>query len=169
MTTSAVGLGSNLGDRERTLGRAVASLAAFGELLAVSSLYETAAVGGPSQGDYLNAAVLIHTQRSARGLLEGLLDTEREAGRVRRERWGPRTLDLDLLLHGDESIDEPGLVVPHPRLGERRFVLEPLAEVWPDPILPDGRVLAELLGAVAAQEVRRASRPGWERRGRIGS
>jgi 2-amino-4-hydroxy-6-hydroxymethyldihydropteridine diphosphokinase len=164
VTSSAVGLGSNLGDRHQTLSRAVAALAEIGTLRAVSSLYETAAVG-PPQPDYFNAAVMVETPRSGRGILDALLEIERRAGRVRTERWGPRTLDLDLLLHGDERIDEPGLVVPHPRLGERRFVLEPLAEVWPDPELPDGRVIAELLEQVADQEVRKVSGLGWWEQG----
>lgn len=161
MSLAAVGLGSNLRDRRANLAFAVESLDGLGEVLEVSSLYETAAVGGPPQGDYLNAVVLLMTDRSARGLLDGLLDIERTAGRTRRVRWGPRTLDLDLLLFGDETIDEPGLTVPHPRLGERRFVLEPLAEVWSGPSLPDGRVLGDLLAHVVDQEVRKVEGTRW--------
>jgi 2-amino-4-hydroxy-6-hydroxymethyldihydropteridine diphosphokinase len=161
MTTSAVGLGSNLGDRRGHLAAAIAGLGRLGERLAVSSLYETAPIGGPAQDDFANAVVVIETRRSARGLLEGLLEIERMAGRVRRERWGPRVLDLDLLLHGGESVDEPGLRVPHPRLGERRFVLEPLLEVWPAAALPDGTPLAGLLDATEGQTVRRIAPPGW--------
>ncbi len=161
MTTSAIGLGSNLGERISHLSDAVGALGDLGHLMAVSSLFETAAVGGPPQGDYLNAVVVVTTGRSARGLLDQLLEVERRAGRVRQERWGPRTLDLDLLIHGGESHNEPGLTVPHPHLGERRFVLEPLAEVWPEPALPDGRDLAVLLGRVGDQEVRRVAGRGW--------
>lgn len=161
MTTSAVALGSNLGDRRSHLASAVRSLGRMGERIAVSSLYETAPVGGPAQDDYLNAVVLLQTARSARRLLDGLLQMERAAGRERRVRWGPRILDLDLILHGDETIEAPGLVVPHPRLAERRFVLEPLLEAWPDAALPDGTPLARLLEAVADQTVHRIEGPGW--------
>jgi 2-amino-4-hydroxy-6-hydroxymethyldihydropteridine diphosphokinase len=163
VTTSAVGLGSNLGDRRAHLGRAVAALEVLGERLAVSSLYESRAVGGPPQGDYLNAVVVVRTARSARGMLDGLLEIEREAGRVRGERWGPRIIDLDLLLHGDEVVEEPGLTVPHPRLGERRFVLEPLGEVWPAAGLPDGSSIPDLLDAVGGQDVRRVAGRRWWR------
>ncbi len=163
MTISAVALGSNLGDRRRHLGDAVTALGTLGELAGVSSLYETAAVGGPIQGDYLNAVAVVRTDRSAAGLLDGLLEIERAAGRVRAERWGPRVLDLDLLVHGAEQVDAPGLRVPHPRLAERRFVLEPLAEVWEGPALPDGRVFEDLLDGVRDQEVRRIAGQGWWR------
>ena len=104
----------------------------MGPVGAVSSVYETAPVGGPDQGDYLNAVVLAETDLPPADVLERLLDIERGMGRERRERWGPRTIDLDLLVYGDRSVDVPGLTVPHPRMAERRFVLEPLAEVWPD-------------------------------------
>jgi 2-amino-4-hydroxy-6-hydroxymethyldihydropteridine diphosphokinase len=114
-------------------------------------------VGGPDQGDYLNAVVVVDTVLDARGVLDGLLAIEREHGRERGERWGPRTLDLDLILYGSETIDRPGLSVPHPELRRRRFVLEPLVEAWPDARLPDGTAVADLLPAVADQEVRR-----WE-------
>jgi 2-amino-4-hydroxy-6-hydroxymethyldihydropteridine diphosphokinase len=126
-----VALGSNLGDREETLRRALERLAATPgiALVAVSRLFETAPVG-PPQRDYLNAAAELETALSARELLSRLLAIEHEAGRTRgTERFAPRTLDLDLLLCGGETIDEPGLVVPHPRLAERAFVLEPLAEI----------------------------------------
>lgn len=131
----------------------------------MSSLYETAPVGGPEQGDYLNAVVLLDTSLGARALLEHCLAIERERGRLRRDRWGPRTLDLDVLVVGDARIDEPGLTVPHPLLAERRFVLEPLGEVWPGP-LPDGRMVGDLLGEVAGQAVRRVAGPEWARRSR---
>jgi 2-amino-4-hydroxy-6-hydroxymethyldihydropteridine diphosphokinase len=126
-----VAMGSNLGDREETLRHALERLAATPgiALVAVSRLFETAPVG-PPQPAYLNAAVELETALSARALLACLLAVESEAGRTRgAERFGPRTLDLDLLLFGGETIDEPGLVVPHPRLAERAFVLEPLAEI----------------------------------------
>ena len=135
-----VGLGSNLGDREGTLRAAVAALAAAPavELLAVSTLRETEPVGPVAdQPRFLNGAVALETSLSARELLALLLQIEAEFGRTREgPAGGPRTLDLDLLLYGDERIDEPGLEVPHPRLHERSFVLEPLAELgW----TPQGR------------------------------
>ncbi len=156
---AAVGLGSNLGDRPRHIAEAVGSLSELGDLVATSALYETAPVGGPEQGPYLNAVVVIETHLSARQLLEACLRIEQEHGRERIERWGPRTLDLDVILYGAETVDEEGLTVPHPRLGERRFVLEPLVEAWPDAQLPDGAVVADLLAGVADQSVRRMQGP----------
>ena len=151
---AAIGLGSNLGDRESHLGRAIAALAEVGDLIAVSPYYESAPVGGPEQGPYLNAVVTIETNLSPRALLDQCLRIELAQGRERRERWGPRTLDLDILLYGNETIDEEGLMVPHPRLHERRFVLEPLLAVWPQSTMPDGTPVADFLLAVADQEVR---------------
>ena len=113
------------------------------DVLAVSELRETEPVGVVDQPPFLNGAVALDTSLSARELLDLLLDVERELGRVRNERWGPRLVDLDLLLYGAETIDEPGLRVPHPRLHERRFALEPLAELDPDLVIPGrGRVSA---------------------------
>jgi 2-amino-4-hydroxy-6-hydroxymethyldihydropteridine diphosphokinase len=156
MTTRvALGLGSNVGDRRSHLDGAVAELARIGEIVAVSSYYETAPIGGPEQADYLNAVVVVDTDLDPADILEKLLEVERNHGRLRRERWGPRTLDLDLLLYGEDVIQEPGLSVPHPRMTERRFVLEPLHEVWPDATLPDGTPLGELLPRVADQELHR--------------
>jgi 2-amino-4-hydroxy-6-hydroxymethyldihydropteridine diphosphokinase len=130
MTRAFLGLGSNLGDRAAHLRRAVAHLP---DVAAVSALYETEPVGGPpGQGPYLNAVVELHTGRSPRGLLEVARRLEAEAGRVRTVRHGPRTLDVDVLLVGDAVVDEPDLVVPHPRMWERRFVLAPLAELAPE-------------------------------------
>jgi len=145
-----VGLGSNLGEREATLWKALEGLGATEgiEVLAVSSFRETDPVGVVDQPRFVNAAAALETSLSPRELLERLLDVERSLGRDRavEERWGPRTLDLDLLLYGGESIDEPGLEVPHPRLAERAFVLEPLLELDPDLRLPDGRPLRDLYG-----------------------
>lgn len=138
MTRAFLGLGSNLGDRLAYLRQAVAGLA---DVVRVSSVYETDPVGGPeNQGAYLNAVVELDTELSARELLEVAQDLEAAAERVRLERWGPRTLDVDVLLVGEESIDEPDLVVPHPRMWERAFVLVPLAELAPDlvPSPPSG-------------------------------
>ena len=139
MTRAYVGLGANLGDRERTLHAAVDALAAEEEIevLAVSVLRETDPVGVGEQPPFLNGAVAIQTTFAARELLEVLLSVEHRFGRVRiAGEHGPRTLDLDLLLYGDEQIDEPGLTVPHPRLHERRFVLEPLVELAPGLVVP---------------------------------
>lgn len=156
---AAVGLGSNLDDRARHIAEAIGSLSRLGNLVATSALYETAPIGGPEQGPYLNAVAVIETNLSAPQLLDECLRIEREHGRERLERWGPRTLDLDIVLFGAESIDEEGLTVPHPRLGERRFVLEPLVEAWPDAALPDGTAVADLLPGVADQAVRRMQGP----------
>ena len=145
MPTAYIGLGSNLGDREATIG---AALAALPGVASVSELRETDPVGVLEQPPFLNGAARLETELSAQQLLETLLAVERELGRARRERWGPRTIDLDLLLYGDETIDEPGLTVPHPRLHERRFALEPLLDLDPELEIPGrGRVeslLAEL-------------------------
>jgi 2-amino-4-hydroxy-6-hydroxymethyldihydropteridine diphosphokinase len=145
-----VGLGSNLGDREATLREAVRLLAELDgvEVRAVSSLRETDPVGKLDQPRFVNAAVALETSLPARELLDRLLEVERALGRDRsvEERWGPRTIDLDLLLYGEETIDVPGLQVPHPRLAERAFVLEPLLELAPELRLPDGRPLRDLYG-----------------------
>ncbi len=145
MIRAAFGLGSNLGDRRAHLEAAVRGLAAVGEILRVSSFRETAPVGGPPQPHYLNGVVVVATEWTPPALLAAAQEIERGAGRERGGRWGPRTLDIDLLLYGDRILREPGLVVPHPRLHERLFVLEPLAEIaldWPVPGL--GRTVGEL-------------------------
>lgn len=129
-------LGSNLGDRAAHLRRAVDALG--DEVAATSEVYETAPVGGPDQGPYLNAVVALRTDRSARDLLERAHELEAAADRVRVERWGPRTLDVDVLWIDGEEVDEPDLVVPHPRMLERAFVLVPLADVAPDLVPADG-------------------------------
>lgn len=127
-----LGVGSNLGDRERYLADAVAALVAVGRR-AVSPVYETDPVGGPDdQGAYLNLVVELDTDLTARQLLAVGHRLEAAAGRVRRERWGARTLDVDVLWLDGVTLDEPDLVVPHPRLWERRFVLAPLRDLAPD-------------------------------------
>ncbi len=140
MVYAYVGLGSNLGDREGTLKAAVERLRNVPEtrVLEVSSLRDTDPVGYLDQPRFLNGAVALETGLSARGLLDALLGLEEAFGRNRAAvpPHGPRTLDLDLLLYGDEVIDEPGLEIPHPRLHERRFVLEPLAELNPSLEVP---------------------------------
>jgi 2-amino-4-hydroxy-6-hydroxymethyldihydropteridine diphosphokinase len=151
MTRSFVGLGSNLGDPQEQIRRALELLAAEEgvEVVAVSALRETDPVGYEDQPRFLNGAAELRTSLSARELLGRLLAIERRLGRVRGEgpRFGPRTIDLDLLLHGDEVVAEPRLVVPHPRLHERRFALEPLAELDPALEIPGrGPVQALLSG-----------------------
>jgi 2-amino-4-hydroxy-6-hydroxymethyldihydropteridine diphosphokinase len=132
-----LGLGSNLGDREGELARAVAALP---DVVAVSSLYETAPVGGPAgQGPFLNLVVELDTELAPRQLLEVARRLETAAHRRREVRWGPRTLDVDVLLVGDEVVDDADLVVPHPRMWERRFVVEPLAELAPELVAADVR------------------------------
>jgi 2-amino-4-hydroxy-6-hydroxymethyldihydropteridine diphosphokinase len=147
VTVAYVGLGANVGPREVTLLRAVELLGeADGvDVLAVSQLRETEPVGVVDQPAFLNGAVQIETTLEPRALLELLLRIERELGRVREERWGPRTVDLDLLVYGDETVDEPGLRVPHPRLHERRFALEPLAELDPELVIPGRGPVSGLL------------------------
>jgi 2-amino-4-hydroxy-6-hydroxymethyldihydropteridine diphosphokinase len=128
-------MGSNLGKRQETIAEAVELIGAEEgvEVVAVSSLRETEPVGYADQPPFMNGVIGLETELSPRKLLERLLEIERRLGRVRGEgpRFGPRTIDLDLLLYGDEIVDEPGLIVPHSRLHERRFALEPLAELDP--------------------------------------
>ncbi len=129
MTRAFLGLGSNLGDRRALLAEAVAALP---DVVAVSPLYETDPVGGPDQGAFLNLVVELSTERSARELLALCTEREAAAERVRIERWGPRTLDVDVLWVDGEEVAEPDLIVPHPRMWERRFVLAPLRDLAPD-------------------------------------
>ena len=161
MARAAFGLGSNLGDRRARLAAAVLCLRDAGRIVAVSSLYETAPIGGPAQGPFLNAVVVVDTDLSPRRLLALGQAAERAAGRRRRLRWGPRSLDVDLLLCEGMAVEEPGLRVPHPRLALRRFVLEPLVEAWPEAALPDGTAAASLLAGVADQRVEVVAGPGW--------
>ena len=153
MTTHAtrrvlLGLGANLGDRQATIRRALELLGERVEVVAVSTVRETEPWGYDDQPPFLNAAAAVETELAPRELLTILLDVERALGRERTgPRYGPRTIDLDLLLHGDEVADEPGLTVPHPRLHERRFALEPLAELDPALVIPrQGPVLTLLAG-----------------------
>jgi 2-amino-4-hydroxy-6-hydroxymethyldihydropteridine diphosphokinase len=144
-----VGLGANLGDREATMWRAIELLDGGGiEVVAVSSFRETDPVDYEDQPRFLNAAVALETDLSPRELLDRLLGVERELGRTRDgPRYGPRRIDLDLLLYEEQIVEEPGLIVPHPRLAERRFALEPLADLDPMLMIPgSGAVSAVLAG-----------------------
>jgi 2-amino-4-hydroxy-6-hydroxymethyldihydropteridine diphosphokinase len=157
MTTAFLGLGSNLGDRLANLQRAVQLLDAEAEIAVVASsrVWETDPVGGPSQPDYLNAVIEVRTALRPDGLLAACHRVEAALGRVRDVRWGPRTIDVDLLLFDDLSIDGEGVRVPHPRLTERAFVVLPLLELDPDARLPDGSRLVDVrLGPDAAGEAR---------------
>ncbi len=158
---ACIGLGGNIGDVAMTLRSALAALDAVSDtrVLRASRFHHTPAWGVEDQPEFVNAAAVLETTLAPRALLGELLRIEREHGRERADddgRWGPRTLDLDLLLYGDARIDEPGLVVPHPRMHLRAFVLVPLAEVAPEAEVPgQGRVDA-LLAAVDASGVRPA-------------
>ena len=154
MTNVAIALGSNLGDREAHLAFGLSSLPGFITNLRQSSWHDTAPVGvSAGQPRYLNGVVVGETSLGARDLLDRLLQIEAAAGRRRPSPMAPRTLDLDLILFGDQQIDEPGLVVPHPRFRERLFVLEPLAEVAPGWIDPaTGKSISALLRERAAPQ-----------------
>lgn len=146
--TVYIGLGANLGDRLATLRSAMQCLAGRGpvDVVSTSSVWESTPVGTVPQDDYLNAAAAIHTSLTPRQLLDLLLAVELQFGRRRLVRWGPRTLDLDILLWADRRVDEPGLTIPHPWLEQRLFVLEPLLEITPDLRHPvGGGALAERL------------------------
>jgi 2-amino-4-hydroxy-6-hydroxymethyldihydropteridine diphosphokinase len=160
-----VGLGANLGDRVATLKSAVLALQAHGDVQAISDLYETAAVG-PPQPDYLNAAVRLESALAPGRLLLELLTIERAHGRERRERWGPRTLDLDLLYSPALLLNEPDLTLPHPELARRAFALTPLLDVTPSAVDPhSGARYADLLAALGEPGLRRLeTAPTWDPR-----
>jgi 2-amino-4-hydroxy-6-hydroxymethyldihydropteridine diphosphokinase len=166
-TVYVIGLGSNLGDRRALIASGVTAIAGLGALRAVSALYESRAVG-PPQPDFLNAAVRVNTALGPNSLLQALQAIERDQGRVRQLRWGPRTLDLDILWADGVTLDDEALTIPHPRLAERAFALLPLVEVAPDASEPrTGRAYAEVLATVDSLGVRRL--PGtdggcWARR-----
>lgn len=122
-------------------------------IIGKSSVYESEPVGMTDQDDFYNAVVAIETTMEPYKLLELLQEIERAQGRQRLIRWGPRTLDLDLLMFGELEMDDPALILPHPRLAQRRFVLEPLIELAPDVTLPDGRRLADVLGVLGDEQV----------------
>jgi 2-amino-4-hydroxy-6-hydroxymethyldihydropteridine diphosphokinase len=159
-----IGLGANLGDREEMLREAVQRLATLGEVIAVSSLYETEPVGFLDQPPFLNAVAAVVSTQTAGEIVPALLAIERDLGRTRTFRNAPRTLDLDLLLLGDEIVELPGVTLPHPRMHERAFVLFPLAEIAPEEIHP---VLRRTIGTLLASlpedtGVRHYAPPDWQ-------
>lgn len=151
---ATLGFGGNLGDPVAAFAAALSRLRAHAavEVKAVSSVWRTAPWGKLDQPEFRNMAVLIETTLPAEDLLSLCLAIERESGRERRERWGPRTLDIDILTYGGQTIDRPGLQIPHPRIAERAFVLAPLAEIAPD-ILIEGHSVSNLFASVANEDV----------------
>ncbi|AUT01891.1 2-amino-4-hydroxy-6-hydroxymethyldihydropteridine diphosphokinase [Nostoc sp. CENA543] len=152
---SAIALGSNIGDSLTNLAAAIAELATIAgiELIAQSSWYRTKAVG-PPQPDYINGCIILQVTMTPQQLIATLLATEQKFGRVRQERWGPRSLDLDILLYDDLIINAPNLQIPHPRMHERAFVLVPLTEIAPDWLEPvSGLTVAELVKKVDCSDV----------------
>ena len=155
-----IGLGSNLGDRLVHLVRAADQIRGLGRVLAFSAVYESAAWGGPEQGPFLNAALALEAALAPAALLEALLEIERDLGRQRRERWGPRTIDLDLSWADGVVVDTPGLRIPHERLAERSFALRPLLDVAPDARPPPGGPpYAEALQRLTAPTLTRVFEP----------
>jgi 2-amino-4-hydroxy-6-hydroxymethyldihydropteridine diphosphokinase len=153
-------LGSNVGDRAANLNTAIDNLRAFGEVVAVSSVYETEPVEFTAQPWFLNCAVILDTDKTPKQLLAGILDIEQRLGRQRLQKKGPRIIDIDILLSGNSIVDGPGLTIPHPAMHERRFVLEPLAEIAPEvrhPVFK--KTIRELRDALPpGQAVRKTSR-----------
>lgn len=143
----ALGLGSNMGDTKAHIEKALAELDGSDGITLVSrsSDYQTPPWGPVAQDDFRNICALVDTILSPQALLKRCLEIESEIGRVREVRWGPRIIDIDVLLYGQEKVDAPDLELPHPRMGERAFVLIPLAEIWPDALLVDGRTATEAL------------------------
>ncbi|WP_349358550.1 2-amino-4-hydroxy-6-hydroxymethyldihydropteridine diphosphokinase [Stappia sp.] len=151
---AALGLGSNIGD---TRAHLEAALAALGEtdgirVVARSDDYRTPPWGPVPQDDYRNACAVIETTLGPRALLDRCLEVERALGRERDVRWGPRIIDIDVLIYGEARVEEEGLSIPHPRMGERAFVLVPLAEIWPGAPLGDGRTASEALATCPGQD-----------------
>jgi 2-amino-4-hydroxy-6-hydroxymethyldihydropteridine diphosphokinase len=144
--TAYIGMGSNLGDRKENLRRAVCLLqdSPLTEVKRLAPLYRSAPLGETDQPEFLNTVVEVATRLSVRQLAARLFDVENKLGRVRERRWGPRVIDLDLLLYNDVVLNEPDLVVPHPRLTERAFVMAPLAVLAPEKVLPGGLTASEL-------------------------
>ena len=165
-TRAFLGLGGNLGEPAAAMAAALRALDAHEavSVASVSSLYRTPPWGVTDQPDFLNAVAAVDTVLTARQLLDLCLDVERGLKRIRIERWGPRVIDIDILLFGDERIEEAGLQVPHPRMGERAFVLVPLAEIAPD-VMVGGQTAAERLSALDTGAIARLPGGGnWWRR-----
>lgn len=162
MAAVYLSLGSNLGDRESNIRGALDLLARDSDIQVerVSSLYETAPVGLSEQPDFMNAAVLVETDLPPTELLRRLQRMESALGRDRYQHWGPRIIDLDILLYGDQSLDTAFLTIPHPRMMGRAFVMAPLAEIAPDLRLPDGRTPGEVLPDLADQRVQKVMADG---------
>jgi len=165
MTAAHIALGSNLGDRAANLRTALEMLAQTAgiSITAVSAIYETAPVGGPEQDHYLNACAALDTELTPTRLLLMMLDIEEKIGRVRKVRWGPRIIDLDLLLYGEIMMNTPLLELPHPRMSERDFVLIPLADIAPDQIIPGliQTVALTLAGRPKNEEIKLFLPTGW--------
>jgi 2-amino-4-hydroxy-6-hydroxymethyldihydropteridine diphosphokinase len=165
MTAAHIALGSNLGNRAANLRTALEMLAQTAgiSITAVSAIYETAPVGGPEQDPYLNACAALVTKLTPTRLLLMMLDIEKKMGRVRKVRWGPRIIDLDLLLYGEIMMNTPLLELPHPRMSERDFVLIPLADIAPNQIIPglNQTVALILAGRPMNEEVKLYLPPGW--------
>ena len=162
MTRFAIALGSNVGARLDHLRRAVAELEQLGSVDAVSGFYETEPVGGPAQDTYLNAVAVLDTTSEPHDLLKALHRIEADHARVREVRWGPRTLDLDIVASDGEPVRDPDLEIPHPRAAERRFVLEPLCEVWPEAIVAEGLTATTARTLVSDQDVTRLAGISWD-------
>ncbi len=156
-----LGLGANLGDRRATMRAAVDGIRQLAVDVRVSALYESAAWGVTDQPTFLNAVARGRTELDPLDLLDGIQAIEHRLGRVRDRRWGPRAIDIDILLYGDQRIDHPRLTVPHAYLTQRSFVLRPLADLAPGLTLPDGSLVGELLTTVAQDDLRRVKGEDW--------
>lgn len=156
-----LGIGGNLGDRRETMRSAVQQVRSVLDEVRVSSLYESDAWGVTDQPDFLNAVVRGKTSLTPLELLDALQAIENQLGRVREQHWGPRAIDIDILLYGSQKIDEPRLTIPHPYMTQRGFVLRPLADLAAGLTLPDGSLVGELLTTVSQNDLRRIEGPEW--------
>ena len=161
MTGIFLGIGGNLGDRRAVMRDAVSRIREVLDGVRVSSLYESAAWGVTDQPAFLNAVVRGRSAAAALDILDAVQRIEEDLGRVRTRRWGPRVIDIDILLYGRETIDHPRLQVPHPYLSQRSFVLRPLADLAAGLTLPDGSLVGELLTTIAQDDLRRVEGPEW--------
>ena len=162
MVTAYIGLGANLGDREANINRALVELVRSGacRLVRVSPIYETEPVGIRDQPDFLNAAADIETAMAPRGLLAAISDVERRLGREETVRWGPRVIDIDILLYGDKCLAEDNLEIPHPEMHRRAFVLTPLAAIAPEVMHPSlGLTVMQMSRDIGSEGVRRYGEP----------